>query len=109
MSQSLEVLLVEPEEFTANSLRQALESRSHHVLVCRSTEEATMQPDPDVLITDIHLGENSGLDLLSDLRSRGSKTRTVVITGLPNTCSSSVMRLRVGKSVQEIRTASASW
>ncbi len=83
MSQSLEVLLVEPEEFTANSVRQALEARNHHVLVCRSAEEATMQPDPDVLVTDIHLGENSGLDLLSDLRSRGSKTRTVVITDLP--------------------------
>ncbi|HIG87040.1 MAG TPA: response regulator [Planctomycetes bacterium] len=83
MSQSLEVLLVEPEEFTANSVRQALESRSHKVMVCRSPEEAAMQPDPDVLVTNIHLGENSGLDLLSSLRSRGSKTRTVAITDLP--------------------------
>jgi ActR/RegA family two-component response regulator len=83
MSTNLEVLLVEDEPLTANSLREALESRGHRVLVCHSAEEASGLAEADVLITDVRLGGKSGLDLLNDLRKKGHKTRAVVITGLP--------------------------
>ena len=84
MSQNLEILLVEDEALIARSLGQALEARGHHVLICSNAEEAALQPEVDVLVTDINLGTKSGLDLLADFRGRGSKTRAVVVTGLPS-------------------------
>ncbi len=49
-----------------------------------NSSRAGATPEPfDVVVTDIRMPGKSGLDALSDLQSRGTRSRFVVITAFP--------------------------
>lgn len=77
------VLVVEDEPGIASAVATALRKRGHDVTVAESGEQALALPTADVLVCDLGLGGMSGLDLLEALRSKGSRCRTVLTTGMP--------------------------
>lgn len=81
----LSILLVEDESLFAKSVARRLEREDYSVHVTSSLSAAKESLDnnlPDILLLDVRLPDGSGLDLLSDIRSRDDnrwKTLPVII------------------------------
>lgn len=83
----MRVLVVEDEPGIANFVRQGLTEAGHAVDVAWDGEEGldyALAADYDVLILDIMLPEMDGLELLRELRHRGYKTPTLMLTARDN-------------------------
>lgn len=79
----MRILLVEDEPGIANFVRQGLTEASHAVDVVKDGHTAlqyALSADYDVYVLDIMLPGMNGLDLLRDLRRRGDKTPTLMLT-----------------------------
>jgi len=84
----LDVLLVEDEPAALDALQQVLEVFGARVMPVGSVEEARRRiaaAPPDVIVTDIELGHETGFDLLAWLRAHSSgrinAVPAVAITG----------------------------
>ena len=77
----MDILIVEDQVVIAQAMANALESRGHAVRIAGTAELALTLPRPEVLITDMHLGGLSGLDLLIEYKRQGSVPRTIFVTG----------------------------
>ena len=84
----LDVLVVEDEPEALDALQQVLEFFGARVAATGSVEEARRrieQAPPDVVVTDIELGTETGIDLLAWLRAqpspRVSGVPAIAITG----------------------------
>lgn len=79
----MRILLVEDEPTIANTVRQGLTEAGHAVDVAADGEEGlayALAADYDVLVLDVMLPKMDGLALLRDLRRRGNKTPTLMLT-----------------------------
>jgi CheY-like chemotaxis protein len=77
----MDILIVEDQVVIAQAMASALESRGHAVRIAGTAELALTLPRPEVLITDMHLGGLTGLDLLLEYKRQGVVPRTIFVTG----------------------------
>ena len=84
ISPALEILVVEQEPPVATAIRGALRRRGHHVSLAANTEEALGFPAPQVLVADVQLGEQSGLEVLETLVRRGTRFHAVMLSDAPS-------------------------
>ncbi len=76
--------LVDDHEVVREGLRAVLEEAGHEV--CGDAADVTVAlPEiarlaPELVLLDLHLGARSGIDLLLELRRRGSAARVLVLT-----------------------------
>lgn len=83
--QKIRILMVDDHSLFRESLGRLLESTPGFVIVGQfaKTDEAVqaiLQTEPDVVLLDYDLGEESGLRLLSELESRNSPQRVLMVT-----------------------------
>lgn len=79
----MRILVVEDEISIANFVRQGLTEAGHAVDLARTGREGldyALAADYDVLVLDILLPEMDGLALMRELRRRGHKTPTLMLT-----------------------------
>lgn len=79
----MRILIVEDEPGIANFIRQGLTEAGYAVDLAwdgREGLEFALAADYDVLVLDIMLPGMNGLDLLQDLRRRGDRTPTLMLT-----------------------------
>ena len=81
---SLSILLVEDHGDTAEMMATVLDMHGHRVQRAGDVAAAldlAAQGDFDLLISDLGLPDRSGLDLVRDLRSRGSSVPAIALSG----------------------------
>jgi DNA-binding response OmpR family regulator len=79
----MRIPVVEDEPGIANFVRQGLTEAGHAVDLAwngREGLEYAMSVDYDVLVLDIMLPKSDGLEVLRELRRRGDKTPTLMLT-----------------------------
>lgn len=79
-----EIYLVDDHLMMRDGLRAVLQANGHRV-VGESAEPTQALADlqrlvPAILLLDLHLGERSGFELLSEVQRRGLGTRSIVLT-----------------------------
>ena len=83
-SEHVHILIVDDEPLVGLFIREAL---SAHGFVCEAVEEADLAMSliasrpPDVLITDIHMSQISGLELLAYTKTRAPQCKVILVTG----------------------------
>jgi DNA-binding NtrC family response regulator len=83
MSTSGRVLVVEDQELERKSVMQLLKREGFNVFGAENADKAIgyLDEDIDVVLTDLHMGDVSGLDLLSLWKKKQPETHFVVLTG----------------------------
>lgn len=79
----MRILVVEDEPSIANFVRQGLTEAGYAVDIAWDGREGlnyVLAADYDILVLDIMLPQMNGLDLLRELRDRGHKTPTLMLT-----------------------------
>lgn len=80
------ILIVEDEDVLRLTFARFLEADGHHVETAASYDEAVENLDDadfQVIVTDIILGGNTGVDLLRHVRENLPKAKVIMITGEP--------------------------
>src|SRR5262245_19128884 len=85
--QSIHVLLIEDHAVVRAGLRLLLESRPGLVVVGEAANHAdalalTAREQPDIILLDLALGGESGLDLLPRLLAAAGGVRVLILTGV---------------------------
>ena len=78
------VLVVDDERSLRLLCRVNLELEGHRVLEAATLAEARAlveQEAPDVILLDVHLGNDDGLDLLDELEAQDVPARVVLLSG----------------------------
>lgn len=78
------VLVVDDERSLRLLCRINLELDGHHVFEAATLAEARAQIEqvtPDVVLLDVHLGNDDGLELLDELEALDVPTRVVLLSG----------------------------
>lgn len=81
---SLNILCVDDDPDGCESMAIILKMADHTVKTANSLEEAQRQIDadpPDVLVTDYHLGNRTGTELIRYARNKRQDIRTIIVTG----------------------------
>ncbi|HUF41786.1 MAG TPA: response regulator [Verrucomicrobiae bacterium] len=81
------ILIVDDDRNLAYLLRQRLEDEGYEVATAHSAAEgfaAYLRLRPHILLTDITMGEEDGLDLVRRVRMHNPKVRTIFMTGNPD-------------------------
>jgi len=83
MSNSGRVLVVEDQEIERKSLIQLLKREGFQVFGAENADKAFgyVEENVDVVLSDLHMGEVSGLDLLSLWKQKQPDTQFIVVTG----------------------------
>jgi two-component system response regulator HydG len=84
---SHKILLVDDDEITGDALAQVLAAAGYQVAYASSFEEAReyLKADtPDLLITDLRLGDFNGLQLLVRCLSEYPNMPRILLTGFPD-------------------------
>jgi len=90
------ILIVDDEENIGRSLRMILESASMSVDVCRSAAEFADHEEPvDLYLLDVRLPDGNGIELLRQIRQKGSRAPVIVISG-QGTIPDAVEAVRIG-------------
>ncbi len=84
MSTRLRILVVEGQHTAGQAIAGLLRRRGHEVRLVASAEDALACAPSDVLVSDLDLPGASGLELLQELRRRGSDARTVLVGARPS-------------------------
>ncbi|MFL5403373.1 MAG: response regulator [Gemmatimonadales bacterium] len=77
------ILVVDDDPGIRQTLQIALRNAGFEVLQARDGEEGTrlwQETGPDLIITDIHMPEKSGLLLVQELQASSSSTRVIAMT-----------------------------
>jgi two-component system, NarL family, nitrate/nitrite response regulator NarL len=87
LSQQIRVLLVEDHSVIRKGLRLLLESRPGLVVVGEAADRASAleiiaRERPDIVLLDLDLGGERGLDLLPTLVNTPTSTRVLILTGV---------------------------
>jgi two-component system nitrogen regulation response regulator NtrX len=80
----VDVLILDDDEPTALSLRELLELRQHDVRAVYSLEAALREIDsqpPDVLVTDLYVGDGRSDELIAYVRQTQPQVSCVLISG----------------------------
>ena len=75
------VLYVEDEDGIRNNIEEILKHLFKEVITAKNASDAYkkyIQNKPDLIITDIKMGNETGLDLIKKIRETDSKTRVIV-------------------------------
>lgn len=83
MSNSGKIFLIDDERTIRLTFRLALETDGYEVREAASADEAMVgftAETYDLVVLDLRLGEDSGLDVLTEMRRRGIQTPTLMIT-----------------------------
>ena len=78
------IYLVDDNESYRSAIREVLEPLGHHVVESGNGHEAIEiceQVQPDLVITDVLLPEQGGLQVLRELRERFPQVRIIVLSG----------------------------
>lgn len=83
---TIRILLVDDHEVVRCGLRMILESHAGLAVVSETTTvaatlEAARREAPDIILLDLDLGDESGLDAIPALRSTAPAARIIVLTG----------------------------
>ncbi|MFA5940596.1 MAG: sigma-54 dependent transcriptional regulator [Sinimarinibacterium sp.] len=92
------VLLIDDDMAVLRAFRRALEDAGHQVVVAHTGAEADAAVQRsvfDVCALDVHLGEESGLDLLPQLREAAPWMRVVMVTAA-NDAAAAIAAIRAG-------------
>src|SRR5437764_1848831 len=83
MSTSGRVLVVEDQELERKSLMQLLKREGFHVFGAENADKAIgyIDENVDVVLSDLQMGDVSGLDLLNLWKKRRPETQFIVLTG----------------------------
>jgi len=84
LSLRLRILVVEGQHSAGLAIAGLLRRRGHEVRLVTSAEDALACDEADVLVSDLDLPGASGLELLEELRRRGSAARTVFVGARPS-------------------------
>ncbi len=77
------IFLIDDERTIRLTFRLALETDGYEVQEAASADEAMMgfrAENYDLVVLDLRIGEDSGLDVLTEMRRRGVQTPTLMIT-----------------------------
>jgi DNA-binding NarL/FixJ family response regulator len=81
------VYLVDDHALVRDGMRAVLEASGHEVVGEADQPGAAradiQQLQPDVILLDLHLGSNSGMEVLAELPRRAPEARTIVLTMSP--------------------------
>lgn len=80
------ILVIDDDKEICSLFKNALNSFGYHVEVARNGDEAkylTKQIKFDVAITDVHLPDTNGLDLIPEMKRNNSLLEIIVCTGDP--------------------------
>src|SRR5262245_56487496 len=82
---AIRVALVDDHQIVLHGLRQLFERHDELEVVCccsdaKTAVETVLALGPDVLVLDLRMPEQSGLDMLRVLAERGATTRSVLLT-----------------------------
>ncbi|MDD3056267.1 MAG: response regulator [Aliarcobacter sp.] len=75
------VLYAEDEDGIRNNIKEILEHLFKEVTCTKNASEAYMkylENNPDLIITDIKMGNETGIDLVKKIRKSDSKTRIII-------------------------------
>lgn len=81
------ILLIEDDETLRFTVSRALIKDSHHVDAVDSISQARKQFESgayEMVVTDVHLGQDSGIDYIEELRSGGYVGGIIVMTAFAN-------------------------
>src|SRR3984957_10294923 len=83
MSNAGRVLVVEDHETERRAVSQILKSEGFTVLGAESADKAIgyMDESIDVVLSDLHMGDVSGIDLLQLWKKRHPETQFILLTG----------------------------
>src|SRR5436190_5722676 len=83
MSNAGRVLVVEDEEVERKALSHILKSEGLTVFAAESADKALgyVEENIDVVLSDLHMGDLSGIDLLQHWKRRQPETQFIVMTG----------------------------
>src|SRR4051794_16071385 len=86
MKHSGDLLVVEDDELERKALVSKLKSEGFTVFGAESADKAFSYIDEhiDVVLSDLHMGDVSGIDLLNLWKQRKPDTHFIVLTGEPN-------------------------
>ena len=84
MNARLSILVVEGQHTAGQAIAGLLRRRGHEVRLVGSAEDALGSGTSEVLVCDLDLPGASGLELLEELRRRGSRARTVLVGARPS-------------------------
>ncbi|MCT7910051.1 response regulator transcription factor [Arcobacter lacus] len=82
------VLYVEDDLGIQNNIKEILEFYFKYVFVASNTKEAYklyMENRPDLIITDIKMDDESGIDFIKKIRQNDTKTRVIITSAYTNT------------------------
>lgn len=83
----LDVVTLDDDADFREYIQSLLEGEGHGVRVAESAEDmflAVAEREPDVLLLDMHMGEDSGVDVLRAIRGRWPRLCVIVVTGQPS-------------------------
>src|SRR4051812_8805300 len=79
------VLVVDDDPIIVQALCRRLTRAGYVVIGCTDAESALAEvrarPELALVITDLHIGQTSGLDLVREVRELRPTTRTIMLTG----------------------------
>src|SRR5436853_4510575 len=83
----IRILLIDDHELVRTGLRMLLECHPHMTVVGEASSGAeglagATGTQPDIILLDLNLDGESGLDLLPKLLASASRTRVIVVTGV---------------------------
>jgi len=94
----ISVLIVDDEELLVKSCAQILSSEGYHVYTegrGRNALDSVRRHRPEIVLSDLHLPDTDGMELLKEIRKISPETLVIVITGFA-TVDSSVEAIRAG-------------
>jgi DNA-binding NtrC family response regulator len=84
MSKPLKVLLLDDEPMVGRRLKPALEKTGYEVTVFQDPRLALQRIDEeefDIVVTDVRMDEIDGLQVLSHVQAKSTRTKVIIITG----------------------------
>lgn len=84
---SLSVIALDDDADFREFITGLLETEGHSVRACSASDELFEQIDsriPDIVLLDMHMGRDSGAQVLVELRERWPKLCVVIVTGYPS-------------------------
>jgi DNA-binding NtrC family response regulator len=87
MNKAGRILVVEDSETERRAITQILRSEGFNVFLAEDADRALSYADEgiDVVISDVRLGDVSGIDLLTHWKRRKPETQIILLTGYSNT------------------------
>src|SRR5207247_10713380 len=85
---AIRILLVDDHQIFLTGLRLLIEKEPDMIVVGTATNRAEalalMQEHPDIVLRDLDLGNEGGIDCLPQLIKREEPPRAIIVTGVPD-------------------------